>query len=154
MEREQAPQGEPLLLRQSRDDAQMLNKPGPAAEFCIISDHLDRLQDANQHQIKSSSKLMSNHILSVQLHSITREPGSHRRGKAALCRGSNGKEAGGLGGALLSCHGLCTAAAPAPGPTCAPKICLLPFQGDKCGRAHPDPAAHGCSCSQCIPVFS
>lgn len=47
--------------------------PGPAAELCIISDRLDRLQDANQPQIKSSSKLMSNHILSVQLHSITRE---------------------------------------------------------------------------------
>lgn len=64
---------QPLLLRQSRADARTLNNLGPAAELCIISDLLDTLQDANQPQIKSSSKLMSNHILSVQLHSVTRE---------------------------------------------------------------------------------
>lgn len=51
----------------------MLNKPWPAAKLCIIFDCLDYLQDANQSQIKSSTKLMSNHILSVQLDIITRE---------------------------------------------------------------------------------
>lgn len=100
-----------LLLRQSRADAQTLNNPGPAAELCIISDRLARLQDANQPQIKSSSKLMSNHILSVQLHSVT------------LC--ATGREQ----------EEPCTAAAPAPGPNSAPQICLFSCQGDQCGHA-------------------
>lgn len=100
-----------LLLRQSRADAQTLNNPGPAAELCIISDRLARLQDANQPQIKSSSKLMSHHILSVQLHSVT------------LC--ATGREQ----------EEPCTAAAPAPGPNSAPQICLFSCQGDQCGHA-------------------
>lgn len=49
----------------------MLNKPWPTAKLCIIFDRLDSLQDANQPQIKSSTKLMSNPALSVQLDTIT-----------------------------------------------------------------------------------
>lgn len=73
-------------LRASREDAQMLNKPWPAAKLCIIFDRLDCLQDANQPQIKSSTKLMSNHILSVQLDIITWELIFHRRGKTDFSR--------------------------------------------------------------------
>lgn len=63
----------------------MLNQLCPAAQLCIIFDRLDGLQDANQPQIKSSTKLMSNHILSGQLDIITWELIFHRRGKAAFC---------------------------------------------------------------------
>jgi len=62
----------------------MLNKPWPAAKLCIIFDCLDCLRDANQPQIKSSAKLMSNHILSVQLDIITRELIFQRRGTMAF----------------------------------------------------------------------
>lgn len=76
-------------LRASWEDAQMLNKPWPAAKLCIIFDRLDCLQDANQPQIKSSTKLMSNHILSVQLDIITWELIFRRRGKTDFSRWSN-----------------------------------------------------------------
>lgn len=71
--------------RESWEDAKMLNQLCPAAQLCIIFDRLDGLQDANQPQIKSSTKLMSNHILSGQLDIITWELIFHRRGKAAFC---------------------------------------------------------------------
>lgn len=111
--------------------AQTCNNPGPAAELCIISDLLDGLQDANQPQIKSSSKLMSNHILSVQLHGITRR--------------IPGKGAGGLGGAEHS-------SSPSSWPFCCSQNLPKSRQGDQCGRAQPNLMAQGCS--QSIPGFS